>query len=397
MIEIWPQEVFYLAGILILAAIILFFVTSLFGRIWCGYACPQTVWTDLFVAVENLIQGDRNQRIKLDAAPWNLEKIYKKTLTHILWILIGALTGGAWVLYFNDAHVLLYDVMHANVPLNILLWIGGLTTSTYIMAGFAREKVCTQMCPYARFQAAMFDPETLVIGYDQVRGEPRGKKSKDVSAITKPLGDCIDCGKCTVVCPQGIDIRDGLQMSCIACGLCIDACNDVMTTIDRPLGLIRYDTDDNLTGVNTVKQKPKLLRPRSFYYSIIISVVSIIMLYSLMHRPPFFITLEHERNPLYTQLSNGEVRNDYFLRIINRTHTDAKYTINLQDLDGIVKISGSTNNEILLKADDIATYRVFIIKESESILRKDFNFVVSTIDKDYTVNSKSYFIAPSDG
>ncbi len=213
-IEIWPQEVFYLAGILVVAAVTLFFVTSLFGRIWCGYACFQTVWTDLFIACEKIFQGDRNQRILLDRKN-SFEKYWRKAATHISWIIISLITGHGFVMYFNDAITL-----PQNINFGVLGWIIGIAAATYVMAGFAREHVCTYMCPYSRFQSAMFDNNTLIISYDQKRGEPRGKWDGDSS---KKVGHCIDCKQCVVVCPTGIDIRNGLQMECIACGLCIGA------------------------------------------------------------------------------------------------------------------------------------------------------------------------------
>jgi cytochrome c oxidase accessory protein FixG len=254
-IEIWPQEVYYLTGILILAAVGLFFVTSLFGRVWCGYACPQTVWTDLFVWVERIVQGDRNARKKLDESKWTFEKIRKISLTQLIWLVIALLTGGAWVFYFNDAPTLFDQIIHFDVPWSVGGWILALTGSTYLMAGYAREQVCTYMCPYARFQSAMFDKDTLIIAYDEKRGEPRGKHKAGDS--WQGRGHCIDCDSCVVVCPMGIDIRQGLQMECIACGLCVDACDNVMDKIGLPKGLIRYDTES--------KTKFNPLRPRTFW------------------------------------------------------------------------------------------------------------------------------------
>jgi len=242
-IEIWPQEVFYVTGLLILAAVGLFCVTSLFGRVWCGYACPQTVWTDLFIKVEHWIQGDRNARMKRDEGPWNFDRLWRKASTHLIWILIGLSTGGAWVFYFTDAPTLADQIVHAQIPWSTLDWILGLTASTYLMAGYAREQVCTYMCPYARFQSAMFDQDTLIIGYDPIRGEPRQSHKQGESWAGR--GHCIDCNQCVVVCPMGIDIREGLQMQCISCGLCIDACNGVMDKVGLPHGLVRYDTERN--------------------------------------------------------------------------------------------------------------------------------------------------------
>ena len=343
-IEIWPQEVYYLAGILILAAVILFFITSLFGRIWCGYACFQTVWTDIFYAVEKFFQGDRNSRILLDRKK-SFKKFYKKFLTHATWILISFITGFVFVCYFNDAHALINGIYNGKISENIFWWILGIAGATYIMAGFAREHVCTFMCPYARFQSAMFDRNTLIITYDEKRGEPRGKLSHNDFRRKKPVplssddstiqlsknitnGDCIDCKQCVVVCPQGIDIRNGLQMECIACGLCIDACDDVMEKIGLPKGLIRYDTEANLKEQSKTN-KFRIFKPRSFYYAAIILAVSVIMMRSLITKPTLEISAIPDRNPLFVKLSDGSIRNGYLLKIANKTHNDKVFVFKL--------------------------------------------------------------------
>ncbi len=331
-IEIWPQEVYYLTAILIFAAIGLFFVTSLFGRVWCGYFCPQTVWTDLFIKVEEIIQGDRGARQRLDVAPWTLQKIWKKGLTHILWLIIGFCTGGAFVFYFNDAPTLWKDILSGHIPLVPAVFITGLTLSTYLMAGFSREQVCTYMCPYARFQSAMFDKDTLVIGYDTHRGEPRGNFKKGEDFATR--GHCIDCSACVQVCPMGIDIRDGLQIDCIACGLCIDACDNVMEKLSLPRGLIRYDSSHHLEQPQTpLKFRTIFLRPRSLYYMAILSVVAIIVFYSLFTREVFEMHVLHDRNPLMVQLSNGQIRNGYDIRILNKTYDDQVFLVSVAGLD----------------------------------------------------------------
>lgn len=367
-IEIWPQEVYYITGILILAAVGLFFVTSLFGRVWCGYACPQTVWTDLFVWVERIVQGDRNARRKLDESPWNFEKIRKKGLTHIIWLLIGLCTGGAWVFYFNDAPTLLDQIIHFDVPWSVGGWILGLTFSTYLMAGFAREQVCTYMCPYARFQSAMFDKDTLIIAYDKERGEPRGKHKAGDSWEGK--GHCIDCDSCVVVCPMGIDIRNGLQMECIACGLCVDACDNVMEKIGLPKGLIRYDTES--------KKKFNPLRPRTFWYGGIIGLVSCLMLYSLLTRSPLEVNVIHDRNPLYVKLSDGSVRNGYNITIINKHHEDKTYLLAVDGLDNAaIRVQAGSDipaDNLPVLADSAGHFRVFLTAGKQAIQRKEITF-----------------------
>jgi cytochrome c oxidase accessory protein FixG len=370
-IEIWPQEVYYITGILILAAVGLFFVTSLFGRVWCGYACPQTVWTDLFVWVERIVQGDRNARKKLDESPLSIEKIYKKGLTHIIWLIIGLCTGGAWVFYFNDAPTLMDQIVHFDVPWSVGSWIIGLTFSTYIMAGFAREQVCTYMCPYARFQSAMFDKNTLIIAYDKERGEPRGKHKAGDSWEGK--GHCIDCDSCVVVCPMGIDIREGLQMECIACGLCIDACDNVMEKVGLPKGLIRYDTESK-TPFNP-------FRPRTYWYSGILIIVGALILYSLFTRSPLELNVIHDRNPMFVTLSDGTIRNGYTLHILNKAHEDRIYKISVDGLEG-ASLKVQTNQDVSpdhidVLADNVGQFRFFVVAPVQAEHRKNIHFTVT--------------------
>jgi cytochrome c oxidase accessory protein FixG len=325
-IEIWPQEVYILTGILILSAIALFFITSLLGRVWCGYVCPQTVWTDLYVWVERIIQGDRNARKKLQKSPWTLDKIRKIAITHFLWIVIAWCTAGSFVLYFTDAPTLVRSFFEFDVSLTVLGFICSLTFSTYFMAGFAREQVCTYVCPYARFQSAMFDRDTLVIGYDDQRGEPRGKHKKGEG--WEGWGHCIDCTACVQVCPAGIDIRKGLQMECIACGLCVDACNNIMDKVNLPRGLIRYDTVNHIEAeVKGGTQKFKFIRPRTIYYGFILAIVGCVMLAALIMRSPLELHVLHDRNPLFVQLSSGEIRNGYIIKILNKTHEHSTYEL----------------------------------------------------------------------
>ena len=242
-IEIWPQEIYYLTALLILAAFGLFLVTSIGGRVWCGFTCPQTVWTDLFMWVERLIEGDRGARIRLDKAPLNRAKVAKKGLKHGAWLLIAAATGGAWIMYFNDAPTVTRAILTGEASFAVYFFFGLFTATTYLLAGWAREQVCTYMCPWPRFQAALLDEESYVVTYQKWRGEPRGphRKGQDWQG----RGDCIACNQCVAVCPMGIDIRDGLQLECIGCGLCVDACNDVMRRVDRPLDLIALSTERN--------------------------------------------------------------------------------------------------------------------------------------------------------
>lgn len=397
--EIWPQEVYILTAILILAAIGLFFVTSLLGRVWCGYLCFQTVWTDLFIWVERIIQGDRNKRLRLREGPWTFEKIYKVFFTHVLWICIGILTAGAFVLYFNDAPTLIQQIINLDVSRTVLLFIAGLSASTYIMAGFAREQVCTFMCPYARFQSAMFDKDTLIIGYDEHRGEKRGKHKKGQSWDDR--GHCIDCTACVQVCPMGIDIRDGLQMECIACGLCIDACNNIMDKVGLPRGLIRYDTESRLEAKKSdVVTWRHFLRTKTCVYFAVMVICCGMMLSALLNRTPLEFNVLHDRNPLFVQLSNGDIRNGYELKILNKTHEAQEYKLTVIGLDNpVVRVNKAGHGVpegiegLYVDADSVGSYRVFIQTMMRPQPPRAIQFVLENVNTAYTVQYDSMFIS----
>jgi len=333
-IEIWPQEVYYVTGLLILAAFGLFLVTALFGRVWCGYACPQTVWTDLFIMVERLIEGDRNARIRLDKSSWTLEKIGKKSAKHVAWILIAAGTGGAWILYFHDAPTLAATLFQGTADMTAYLFLGILTFTTYWLAGHMREQVCTFMCPWPRIQAALIDNDTLTVTYRTDRGEPRGPHKKGQS--WEGRGHCIDCNQCVAACPMGIDIRDGDQLECINCALCIDACNDVMKRVELPFGLIAYDTHENIER-RARGEKPRfhLLRPRLALYTVAILVVAGVMLFGFSTRETVHLSVLRERNPTFVRLSDGSIRNAYTVRFSNMVARDRKFTLTVEGLNGL--------------------------------------------------------------
>ena len=403
-IEIWPQEVYLLVGILILAAIGLFFATSLLGRVWCGYACPQTVWTDLFVWVERFVQGDRNARKRLDDGPWTLEKVWKKTLTHVVWLLIGLVTGGAWVFYFNDAPGLADDIIHLSVPWAILSWVIALTLSTYFMAGFARENICKYACPYARFQSAMFDKDTLIISYAAERGEPRGKHKQGESWEGK--GHCIDCLSCVVVCPMGIDIRNGLQYDCIGCGLCIDACNTVMDKIMLPRGLIHYDTETNqqaraeamAAGRPGPKGRMKWIRPRTVFYAAIMSLVGSLMLGAVLLRTETDVNVIHNRSPLYVRLSSGDIRNSYQIKVLNKTHFDHAYSFGVTGLDPTaVTLLGPSDAVVTafdVPANSVGDFRVELTAAPAGAGRTPVTFRLKDLQTGKVASHASYFIQP---
>ncbi|MGY3486547.1 cytochrome c oxidase accessory protein FixG [Bradyrhizobium sp. USDA 4011] len=333
-IELWPQEVYYFTGLLVLAAFALFLMNALGGRIWCGYLCPQTVWTDLFYAVERLVEGDRRAQMKADAGPMTVKRAGRRVLKHAIWLMIAWWTGGAWVLYFADAPTLVRDLATFQAPTIAYLWIAILTASTYLLAGYMREQVCVYMCPWPRIQAALTDEWALNVTYKYDRGEPRCsvKKAFDIRALGEKAGDCIDCNQCVAVCPTGIDIRDGAQLGCIQCGLCIDACDAVMTKVSRKTGLIGYDNDINIQRRLAGKEEIfKPVRARTVVYASLITVVCAVMLYALMSRTLLDVNVLHDRNPIAVRLSDGAIRNGYTLRFLNKRGFDRVIAI---DVDG---------------------------------------------------------------
>ncbi len=360
-IEIWPQEIYYVTGLLIIAALALFLATSLLGRVWCGYACPQTVWTDLFVAVERFIEGDRAARIRLDRAKWSPAKIGKRVLKHTVWLVIGACTGGAWVFYFVDAPTLAAQLVTFEAPMAAYGFIAILTGTTYLLGGLAREQVCTFMCPWPRIQAAMFDEDTLLVGYREYRGEPRGAYRKGESWENR--GSCIDCNMCVVVCPMGIDIRDGLQLECISCALCIDACNTVMDRIEQPRGLIGYDT---VAGIRRKSEhepvrRPRIFRARTVIYTALIALVGGIMLTVLLSRSPLGVNILRDRNPLFVKLSDGSIRNGYTVKILNKHHEQRVFDLRLSGLKAAtISIIGLADTHLTVGPDRLRSFRVYV-------------------------------------
>ena len=345
-IEIWPQEVYYITGLLILAAMALFLMNALAGRVWCGYLCPQTVWTDLFQTIERWFEGDRREHLLRDQKPWTMERLARAGAKHFLWLMVAWWTGGAWVLYFADAPTLVKDLATLQAPLVAYAWIGILTFTTYTLAGHMREQVCLYMCPWPRIQAALTDEHAFNVTYRYDRGEPRGsvKKSAALRAQGKPAGDCIDCYQCVYVCPTGVDIRNGANLGCIQCGLCIDACDSVMAKIGRPARLIAYDTDVNVKLRREGKPEiNKFLRPRTLFYAAVIAAVAATMLYTLATRSSEAISVIHDRNPVYVRLSDGELRNAYTLRILNKSLEARTFVLTVEGLADIdLKVIGDT-------------------------------------------------------
>ena len=334
-IEIWPQEVYYLTGLLILAAVALFLMNAIAGRIWCGYLCPQTVWTDLFFAVERFFEGDRREHMQRDGRKWSLETWARKGGKHFVWLMIAWWTGGCWVLYFADAPTLVHDLAVGQAPFIAYAFIGILTFTTYTLAGHMREQVCLYMCPWPRIQAALTDEYALNVTYRYDRGEPRCsvKKAEQLRSHGEPAGDCVDCLQCVHVCPTGVDIRDGASLGCIQCGLCIDACDTVMAKLGRATGLIAYDTDINIKRRMEGKQAFfKLVRWRTVLYAAIIAIAGGIMIYTLATRDSEGISVIHDRNPMFVRLSDGALRNGYTIRIVNKQLKSRDFILSVDGL-----------------------------------------------------------------
>ena len=359
-IEIWPHEFYFVAGLLIMAGLGLFLVTSALGRAWCGYACPQTVWTDLFVLVERWIEGDRNARVKLHHANWSLRKLRLRAAKWTVWMAIALATGGAWVFYFTDAPTLLMDFVTMQAHPVAYTTVAILTLTTFFFGGFAREQICIYACPWPRIQAAMMDAETLTVGYRDWRGEPRGKK-RDPNA-----GDCIDCMACVNVCPMGIDIRDGQQMECITCALCIDACDDIMGKLGRDRGLIDYlalsDEQQEREGAKPRAIWKHILRPRTVLYTGLWSLIGVALVFALFIRSDLEITSSAIRNPIYVLQSDGSVRNIYDLRIKNKLGEEREFRLSLSS-DRILRldVEGATDlQHVNVPANSTLVQRVYV-------------------------------------
>ncbi|WP_386680394.1 cytochrome c oxidase accessory protein CcoG [Loktanella sp. R86503] len=384
-IEIWPHEFYFVAGLLIMAGLGLFLFTSALGRVWCGYTCPQTVWTDLFILVERWIEGDRNARVRLHKAKWSVHKAWLRSVKWTVWLAIAMATGGAWVFYFTDAPALLVDLLNGSAHPAAYITIAILTATTFVFGGFMREQVCIYMCPWPRIQAAMMDPDTLTVAYRDWRGEPRGKGKRidpkvpnshvpdlaqALHAGTDPVatkGDCIDCMACVNVCPMGIDIRDGQQMECITCALCIDACDDVMDRIGKPRGLIDYmaltDEPRERAGLPPRPIWHHILRPRTIVYTLLWSAIGVGLVYALFVRSPIELTVSPVRNPTYVVQSNGAIRNIYDVRLRNKSLNDAEFRLSLT-ADTVLRIDleGQTDRDVTVTvpADTSLTQRVYV-------------------------------------
>jgi len=396
MIEIWPHEFYFVAGLLVMAGLGLFLFTSAFGRVWCGYACPQTVWTDLFILTEEWIEGDRNARLRLWNAPWSARKVRLRISKWALWLMIGLLTGGAWVFYFTDAPTLLRDLLTGNAHPIAYMTIAVMTATTFVFGGFMREQICIYACPWPRIQAAMMDEDTLTVAYREWRGEPRGKiaKGEPTKSDGGDKGDCIDCMACVNVCPVGIDIRDGQQLECITCALCIDACDDIMAKIGKPRGLIDYmalrDEEAERAGAEPKPLMRHVLRPRTLLYFGLWSVIGIALVVALFLRSPYDLNLTPVRNPLYVTLADGSIRNTYEMRLRNKQNSEGDFAISVAAPEGgpvaglTLTLEGVSGEGVQVAADQTLTQRLYLTADAGSDLAaEDRNGVTLwVIDRD---------------
>ncbi|MFD2753916.1 cytochrome c oxidase accessory protein CcoG [Comamonas terrae] len=332
---LYPQDFIYLAGLLIICALALFLFTAVAGRLWCGFSCPQTVYTEIFMWIERKVEGDRSARMRIDKSGWTFEKLWKKSLKQLLWIAVSAWTGFTFVGYFVPIRELGMQLMALQGGWQIF-WVLFYGFATYGNAGYMREQVCKYMCPYARFQSAMFDKDTMIVSYDAARGEARGPRRKGADHQAEGLGDCIDCKLCVQVCPVGIDIRNGLQYECIGCGLCIDACNSVMDKMEYPRGLIRLTTQNAIArGWKHVQTLRRIFRPRVLVYSAVLLALSATMIASLALRQPLKLDVIRDRASLSRIVAGGKLENVYRLQIMNATETEQRYRISATGLDGL--------------------------------------------------------------
>ncbi len=386
----WPQDFTIMAWILVISAYALFFVTTFYGRVWCGYLCPQTVWTFIFMWFEEKIQGNRNQRMKLDKDPWTASKLWKKSLTHFCWLAFSLLTALVFVGYFTPITDLFVDFFTFNASFWSVVFILIFMFCTYGNAGWMREIMCTHICPYARFQSAMFDKDTFTVTYDAARGENRGPRSrKDTNYKEKGLGDCIDCNLCVHVCPTGIDIRNGLQYECINCGACIDACDDTMDKMGYAKGLISYTTEHSLQGKPT-----KILRPKLVGYFVVLMVVCAAFGWTLYNRMPAVLDVVRDRGALSRESDEGLIENTYTLKIINKSQKEQSYALSV---NGINQINWIGPNVVTIKGGEIAGIPITLSVDPAELsqFKTDIEFkIVNSADSSIVLTQQSTFFKP---
>ena len=405
-IEIWPHEFYFVAGLLIMAGIGLFLVTSAVGRAWCGYACPQTVWTDVFQHIDRFVDGDRNARMRLDAAPWGPKKIVKRAIKWTIYLVIAFWTGGAWIMYFADAPTLVRDFWAGEAAPVAYISVAVLTFTTFTLGGFMREQVCIYMCPWPRIQSAMMDEKSLTVTYKHWRGEPRGSLKK-ARAAPDLFGACIDCNQCVAVCPTGIDIREGPQIGCITCALCIDACDRVMGEVGRPRGLIDYltleDAEREQAGEAPRPAWRTLLRPRTVIYFLVWGGIGLGMLFALGARTHTEISVAQDRNPPFMLMSDGSVRNAYTVKLRNMESRPRTMRVTLEGLPGALMWTDTMPREDAARevvetvaADATGALRVYVVAPPGT-KAQDFSFAVATRgEKPETDASDAVFAAPEE-
>ena len=390
-IEIWPHEFYFVAGLLIMAGIGLFLITSAFGRAWCGYSCPQTIWTDLFQHVDRLIDGDRNAQLRLEAAPWGAKKLFKRGLKWSIYLAISFWTGGAWIMYFADAPSLTVDFWTGQAAPVAYATVAILTATTFVFGGFMREQVCIYMCPWPRIQTAMLDEKSLIVTYKDWRGEQRGSvKAKERAPDL--IGDCVDCNQCVAVCPTGYDIRNGPDIACITCGLCIDACDKVMDQLGRPRGLIDYATLEDCEHERAGGDRRSILKTalhwRTLVYFGVWAAIGLGLLFALGTRQRIDLSVAKDRNPPFMLLSNGEVRNDYTIKLRNMEARPRPMSVTLEGLPGAVmwtdemsRESAARELQFTVAADQIKPVRVYVVAP-QGTDEEEFHFVLAARDRE---------------
>ncbi|MCG8518369.1 MAG: cytochrome c oxidase accessory protein CcoG [Pseudomonadales bacterium] len=385
----WPQDLTLLTAGLVICAFGLFFITVLAGRIWCGYSCPQSMWTWLFLWVERVTEGDRNQRMRLAQAPWSLNKVLKRSQKHTLWLLISLLTGLTFVGYFTPIRPLVADLLTFSSGASAAFWVFFFTAATYINAGWLREKVCLHMCPYGRFQSVMIDDDSLVISYDANRGDPRGHRKRTVSPASQGLGDCIDCYQCVQVCPTGIDIRDGLQIDCIGCAACIDACDSIMDRMGYDRGLIRYASQRQLSG-----GPMRLFRPRMVGYAAVLVTMIGALVWGVANRPMVALEVAKDRS-LFRYNDVGQIENSYRLKLLNKAPEARQFELSAIGLDGLTLEAPET---LTLDGGETRELAVVVSAPPESLddVSSDVHFVVADLDNpDHRDERRSAFTGPA--
>ena len=391
---LYPQDFIYLTGILVISAFSLFLFTAVAGRLWCGYACPQTVYTEIFLWLEKLTEGDRSARMRRDAGPWNVDKIWRKTAKQVLWVSVALWTGFTFVGYFTPIHELGHEVLLNALSSWETFWICFYGFATYGFAGHMREQVCKHMCPYARFQSAMFDKDTLIVTYDKERGEPRGARSKKADLSTLNLGACVDCSLCVQVCPTGIDIRKGLQYECIGCGACADVCDTVMDKVGYPRGLVKYSTENAVNQHWTKAQTLRhVLRPRVLVYVAILGAIVVAMAVSLALRTPFKVDVVRDRGTLARIANGGRVENVFRLQIMNATETSQSFHLTVDGLPGLA-IASEEDVEIESTQARWVAVRVQLPFDAAKPGTYPIHFQIVAKASAAQVSEKSVFIVP---